>query len=400
VPVARYYNSEEAVKRLGVSRNTLYVYVCRGLVRSEPGSPGRRNRRYRAEDVDRLARQQKVRKTLQVAVDVPVERGGPIIDTTITLVTDDAFFYRGQSALALADQGSFEKTLAVLWEPAGSNFDHPGAYVCDLIEEHLRLAPRSQSPVESFLALLGILNARDVKVFALTPEVTAQAGLVMLDGLSRILTGHWRQKDLAGHLAKHWGVEPGSSRLLSAALTLVADHELDMSAFVARCAAAAGCSPYAAVAAATRTFSGRRDEGNIESVKGLLSEAEKQGSLYEVIVSRVRRGDPVPGFGMRGEVIDPRTDYLLCNLPDRQGYIRQALAAAKELLSGAFPSIDFALQMTERDLSLPPQSGFHLCYLGRIAGWVAHIMAQYGQGQSVLPRARYVGRSPTNPLAL
>ena len=174
----------------------------------------------------------------------------------------------------------------------------------------------------------------------------------------------------------------------------MADHELNMSSFVARCTASAGCSPYAAVAAATHTFFGRRHGGNTERIDGLLSEADGKGGLYATIASRLRRGEPVPGFGHRLYEADPRAAYLLQRLPDHGGYIREAMAATTELLNGASPSVDFALLMLERALSFPHKSGVFLFYLGRMAGWVAHIMEQYSQGQPIRPRARYVGVNP------
>jgi len=210
----------------------------------------------------------------------------------------------------------------------------------------------------------------------------------------RIVTGSWPDDRIAGCLARHWGLDQESLHLTDAALTLVADHELNMSSFVARCTASAGCSPYASVAAATHAFFGRRHGGNTERIYGLLSEADGQAGLYAVIASRVRRGEAVPGFGHRLYHIDPRASYLLGRLPDQRGYIKEALAASEELLSGAYPSVDFALLLLERELSLPGKAGVLLFYMGRLAGWVAHIMEQYSQGQPIRPRARYVGNNP------
>lgn len=392
--MVRYYSSEEVVKRLGISRNTLYAYVSRGIIRSEPDSHGKRTRRYHAQDVDRLAQRRESQAAPHAAPQKAAGWGAPVLDSAITLIGDDNFYYRGQSVLTLADKGSFEETIALLWQPSGRRLGRPDAYAYDLIEEALRLVPKGQPPVETFLSLLSTLTARDVRTFDFTPASTAQAGMVMMDGLLRILTGSWRKKAISVHLGDHWGVAPAGQKLLDAALTLVADHELNMSAFVARCAAAAGCSPYAAVAAATHAFFGRRHGGNTESIYGLLREADVQNDLYEIIVSRVRRGDPVPGFGHHLYQIDPRADYLLHALPDRQGYVKQALAASKELLGGAYPSVDLALLLLERELSLPSKAGVCLFYLGRMAGWVAHIMEQHSQAQPIRPRARYVGPSP------
>jgi citrate synthase len=392
--MARFYTAEEAVRRLGISRNTLYAYVSRGLIRSEQDSRERRTRRYHAQDVERLASRSEVHKAPQAALKKATDWGAPLLDSAITLIGDENFFYRGKPALTLAEEGTFEDTIALLWELPGFRPGQSSGYVRELIEESLLQIPVSQPPIEIFLSVLSLLNAHDVKAFGFTPSTTAQAGAAMLDGLLRIITASWPDGRVAECLAGNWGVDGGSLRLIDAALTLVADHELNMSSFVARCTASAGCSPYSSVAAATHAFFGRRHGGNTERIYGLLNEADGRDGLYAVIASRIRRGEAVPGFGHRLYDVDPRAEYLLPRLPDRRGYIKEALTAAEELLGGAFPTVDFGLLMLERELSLPDRAGVLLFYLGRMAGWVAHIMEQYGQDQPIRPRARYIGTNP------
>jgi citrate synthase len=54
-----WITSREAARRLGVCAATLYAYVSRGLLRSE-AVDGRRERRYRADDIVRLKRRRDV----------------------------------------------------------------------------------------------------------------------------------------------------------------------------------------------------------------------------------------------------------------------------------------------------------------------------------------------------
>src|SRR5258705_169686 len=46
--------ASEAASRLGISVPTLYAYVSRGLLRSEPGDSAKRTRLYSSEEIDRL----------------------------------------------------------------------------------------------------------------------------------------------------------------------------------------------------------------------------------------------------------------------------------------------------------------------------------------------------------
>ena len=60
-----WLSSREAARRLGVSAATLYAYVSRGLLRSE-AVDGRRERRYRADDIARLKRRRDVGRKAEI----------------------------------------------------------------------------------------------------------------------------------------------------------------------------------------------------------------------------------------------------------------------------------------------------------------------------------------------
>jgi citrate synthase len=118
------------------------------------------------------------------------------------------------------------------------------------------------------------------------------------------------------------------------------------------------------------------------------------------MVSRLKRGEPIPGFGHPlypdG---DPRARALLQRLREsspRSPALALANAASKaafELL-GEYPTIDFALAILTRALHLPPGSALTLFALGRTAGWIGHALEQYRTGELIRPRARYIGEPP------
>ena len=96
-----YLTSAAAAARLGVSRQTLYAYVSRGLLHAEAGATPRESR-YLAEDVERLAAQRtRGRKPKEVAK-ATLNWGLPVLESAITLIDDGQLFYRGESAVALA----------------------------------------------------------------------------------------------------------------------------------------------------------------------------------------------------------------------------------------------------------------------------------------------------------
>ena len=191
--------------------------------------------------------------------------------------------------------------------------------------------------------------------------------------------------------------------MLRAALVLCADHELNVSSFTARCVASAGAHPYAVVIAALAALEGPRHGGAGVRVESMLDSLRHQRGLRAALASRVRRGEPIDGFGHPlypdG---DPRARLLLGLLGER--YRRSAeyrfvteCAAAAAAITGDQPNIDFALAAIGRVLKLPAGSPLMLFAVGRSVGWIGHALEQYATGQLIRPRAKYIGAPPVDP---
>ena len=101
----RYLTASEAAELLGVSVKTLYVYVGRKGIRSQ-GIRGSKHRRYWRPDIERLRNNGK--KVTQATID-------PKVASELTLLTEQDVFYRGRSAIQLAEHASFETVAALLW---------------------------------------------------------------------------------------------------------------------------------------------------------------------------------------------------------------------------------------------------------------------------------------------
>lgn len=108
-------DADQASRRLGVRRDTLYAYVSRGLIRSET-QRGTRARLYHAEDVDLLVqRKQGRRDPGQVAAEA-LHWGAPLLESGLTLIRDGRLFYRGVAAEAFLGESSFEQVEALFDE--------------------------------------------------------------------------------------------------------------------------------------------------------------------------------------------------------------------------------------------------------------------------------------------
>src|SRR3954447_16512291 len=108
-----YLSAREASAELAISPATLYAYVSRGLVRSEPSGDSR-SRRYRAEDI-RVLKERRVPS--------PEPRGLrsfdadlPVMDTEISTITEEGAIYRGVNCVDLAENDTLEHTATLLWD--------------------------------------------------------------------------------------------------------------------------------------------------------------------------------------------------------------------------------------------------------------------------------------------
>src|ERR1700730_17550607 len=102
-----YVSAEAAAEMLRVNLSTLYAYVSRKKIRSQPVPGSRRNRYWRA-DIERVAGGGEA-----PAAESP---GGLRREADITLITEQGPHYRGQNAVQLSETRSVEDVAALLWQ--------------------------------------------------------------------------------------------------------------------------------------------------------------------------------------------------------------------------------------------------------------------------------------------
>jgi citrate synthase len=203
----------------------------------------------------------------------------------------------------------------------------------------------------------------------------------------------------AEQLQRHWApTEPALTKVLNAALILCADHELNASAFTARCVASTGATLYGAIIGALAALQGYKHGGMTKEVARFLREATDAPT--QTVREHLQRGSTVPGFGHRlYETGDPRATALLevarQSAPTSPVWqtVDPLLALVAETTQQR-PNIDFALVVMAQSLDLPALAPFALFALGRAVGWIAHSAEQYKLDRLIRPRADYNGRAP------
>jgi citrate synthase len=397
-----YFTAGEAAKELGISRATLYAYVSRGLIRSEALDSETRQRHYWAEDIRHLKERKELRRNPAKSAERALSWGVPVLESRLTLISNGRLFYRGQDAIDLALNSTFEAVAWLLWSGnIGTGF--PGRVdTTTPISQPPNFHWGGLAPLNAFQAALIQAESRDPAAFDLRPESVAQKGFSILYLLARIAAGEIAKPHagIAQILQAGWSPsKPEAIQLINAALVLCADHELNVSAFTARCVASAGSTPYSAVIAGLSALQGVKHGGISRRVAALFQEVDRPGQAQAVLSGWLQRGEAIPGFGHplypQG---DPRARLLLELLRDshtsKQLELAEAIAHQARLLLGEHPTIDFALVCLAYALELPEDAAIMIFAIGRTVGWLAHAIEQYRSNALIRPRARYIGPQP------
>lgn len=396
-----YFTATQAAERLGVSLQTLYAYVSRGLLHAEPGKT-HRERRYRAADVERLAAQRtRGRKPKEVAK-AALDWGMPVLESSITLIEDGRCYYRGRDALTMAESASVEATAAWLWQCDEAvafartddlrrvSDDWPAA----LLERY-----RGQRAEAALLPTFTVASDDDgTAIWQRDPVRVVQGSATLLRLMTACLLGT-APDDAPIHVqcARAWGVKDVEGiDLIRMALVLCADHELNASSFTARCVASTGASLRAAIVAGLGALTGTRHGGTTARNEAMWDELGET-AVAERMRERLARGEKLPGFGHHlYPAGDVRASAMLARvLPSHPAW--QTMIDAADALVGQRPSLDFALVAVRRHLGLPVGAAFGLFALGRTIGWIAHAREQRASTQLIRPRAAYVGERPVPP---
>jgi citrate synthase len=313
--VKRYLTAKEATEILGITSATLYAYVSRGLIRSEAIEDDSRIRRYNTEDVYKLRERKEQRKNPAKAVQEALHWGTPLMESALTLITDDGHYYRGYSATELATRHSVEEVAALLWTGDFSAAEHLFSANSSLsvskVLDALKTLP--EMPIlQQLQVALALASADDLAAYDLQPESVTLAGTRILKLMTSVLVD---SPTLTGRIAENLSVRWASAEalpLLNAALILCADHELNISSFTARVVASGEGNPYSVVIAGLAALQGIKHGGSTDRAEAMLREIADPQNAQRNISDRLRRGERIPGFGhplYSGG--DPREKFLL-----------------------------------------------------------------------------------------
>ena len=386
---SEFLTADAAAHLLGVTRQTLYAYVSRGLIRSQPGPGPSRARWYPRGAVEALLRA-RVRTPGERALAGAMQWGAPVLESALTLIDGGRLYYRGRDVIALSREASLEHVASILWTDG-----EVAAQMLFASVPPARPGRTSRPPTPILAGMEGALvkaaHQSLASVSSPTPaRLRAAAEIVGLLFASAGAVGSGR---MATRLARGWRTPDDGA--IAAALVLCADHELNVSAFTARCIASSDARLEHVLLGALCAFQGRRHGGLGARVHAMLDDADRSGADGALERVLAEQGE-VPGFGhpLYAEG-DPRAVELLrlAPSPDHDDHIVK-LQQTCEVRLNLKPNLDFGLAAFASRLELPPGAGAAIFALGRSIGWIAHAFEAWDDESLIRPRARYVGPVP------
>ncbi len=390
-----FLDATQASELLGVSISTLYAYVSRKRVRSEP-IEGTRSRKYWKADIERLAR--KASDSTDAAPQAPL-----LSLSRITLLTNGGLYFRGQDAIQLSETHTLESLAALLWQADESKAFGKAPADASKSWQQLRTSLQDLTVQERAIAMFPMIERADPRAYDLSPEGFARTGAAVLRWYATLLVQAPKPSDQPLHIfvARALKAPPDFEDVIRRLLVLSADHEFDPTTYAVRAVANVGVTPYQAVTIGLIAIQGQRIQAErFGASRRFLEEILSENDGRAAAIRRLRSGEPLPGFigGSSPADPDPRAVALTRSLDlvldgDREwNQLREAerviFEATGKTANFIVPALFIGRRLGLRGNELA------LAGLGRLAGWIAHAKEQFHDNPLIRPRATYVGLLP------
>ncbi|RME74551.1 MAG: citrate synthase [Chloroflexi bacterium] len=337
--------------------------------------------------------------------------------------------YRGYHIDELAPHASYEEVVYLLWYGKLPNRKELEAFNDQLVarraleRDHLRLIesiPTTARPMSVCRTGVSQIGLYDPERLVFDREVTLVKAADILAKMPTIMAAFDRYRrglkpipprDDLGHAANFlWmltGHEPSPEAVdaLDMYLVLLAEHGFNASTFACRVTAATWAGIYSAVVSGIGTLSGHAHGGAVQEAMNQFLEIGSVDNVEPWFRGCLDSKRRIMGIGHRVyKALDPRAPHLRAKVETLAGHSEHRkwfdIALRLEELTAAhpyfqerklFPNVDYYSAPLLYMLGLETDMFTPMFAISRIAGWSAHIMAQYADNRLIRPRGEYVG---------
>jgi citrate synthase len=339
--------------------------------------------------------------------------------------------YRGYPIEVLAQNGTFEEVTYLLLYGKLPNVAELARFDAELkharkikfrIIDLLKTLPESGHPMDALTAAVAAMGMFYKGDHVEDAEFRRLSAIRLVAKLPTIVAAWHRirrgddpiqpRADL-GHAANFLymleGVVPAETpaHIFDVAMILHAEHSMNASTFAARVTGSTLADPYAVVASAVGALAGPLHGGANEEVLAMLREMPDSSSagVKAWAEGRLARKEKIMGFGHREyKVKDPRATILqglAVRLFEEHGTtpiydVALDLEKQMELLvggKGIYPNVDFYSGIVYEKLGIPIDLFTPVFAIGRVAGWLAHLLEQLENNRIFRPSQIWTGES-------
>ena len=354
-------------------------------------------------------------------------KGVVLDETRVSFIDGDAgkLVIRGYNIHELARHATFEEVAYLLLYGALPTRDQRDTFDRQLKDARLIPATvveiiertKAAHPMDVLRTAVSAVVALDESSHDARVDVALPAGIRLISQVATIVATMHRLRggldpiqprdDLthaANFLYMMSGEEPPSdhAKIIDLDLILHAEHSSNASTFAARVAAGTGADLGAAIVAAIATLKGPFHGGAAEAVQRIVEEIGDPAKAIEYVEERIKAGEKVMGFGHRVyRTEDPRALELRSVARDlghamgneRWFQILQEIERAMEpyRTKGIYPNVDFYAGAVYSLLGIPDEQFIPMFAVGRMPGWVAHVLEQYQDNVLIRPLLEYTG---------
>lgn len=354
-------------------------------------------------------------------------KGVVLDDTRIAFIDGDEgkLVYRGYNIHDLAHRASFEEVSYLLLYG-----ELPNAAKLADFDRQLKAARAVRQPVLEIIERVKAAHPMDALRTAVSASVALEensseasvevgmpVGIRLIAQVATIVAAQHRirsgmeaiapREDLshaANFLWMMFGQEPTEedAKIIDLDLVLHAEHSSNASTFAARVAAGTGADIGSCIVAAIATLKGPFHGGAAEAVQKTVVEIGDPQKAIDFVEQKIKAGEKVMGFGHRVyKNEDPRATDLrgvASDLGHKRGndrwfQILQEIEKAMEPYrsKGIYPNVDFYAGAVYSLLGIPDEQFIPMFAVGRMPGWVAHVLEQYSDNVLIRPLLEYTG---------
>jgi citrate synthase len=332
--------------------------------------------------------------------------------------------YQGYDIRTLADNGTFEEIIFLLWNgrlPKQAELNELKAgLVADReipaeVEAFLKGAPKGAVPMAVLRTAISMLALYDPLAQDMSTEANHKKALKLMAQTATVVTSYDRLRNgnavvagdpklsfAANFLYTLTGKKPDEimERAFDVALILHAEHELNASTFAARVTAATLSDIYSAITSAIGALKGPLHGGANEDVIRLLLTIDTPEEAVERAKNMLANKIKIPGLGHRVyHTLDPRAAFLknmAKDIGERTGHVKlyeisNAIQAYAKEAKNLNANVDFFSASTYYSLGIPVDLFTPIFAVSRMSGWTAHVLEQYHNNRLIRPRADYIG---------